>query len=181
MKFRIVLAACAVAGLAACATQGPAMAPFSQSALPDAVKVPQGHKVALETGASGDITYECRPRKDLVGQFEWAFVGPDAGLRDRRGARFGKYYGPPATWESNDGSRITGMQLAVASTGAADIPMQLVKANPAAGAGVMQGMTYVQRVNTRGGVAPAASCSVALAGHKQVVPYTADYVFWRAM
>ncbi len=179
-RIRLVLASVAIAGISACSTRGPVMQPFSQAALPDAVKVPAGHRVALETAASGDITYECRPKKDMAGQFEWVFVGPAAGMRDRQGARVGKYFGPPATWESDDGSKVTGAQVAVASTGAADIPLQLVKANPATGSGVMQGVTYIQRVNTRGGVAPVLPCTSASTGHTQRVAYAADYVFWRS-
>lgn len=176
---RHILACGVITVLAACAAQGPTMAPFSQSTLPDAVKVPPGHRVALETAASGDISYECRVKKDMAGQFEWVFVGPDATLRDRQGTRSGRYFGPPATWESNDGSRIGGMQVAVAGTGNSDIPLQLVKANPATGAGVLQGVTYIQRVNTRGGVAPAQPCGAASTGQRQLVPYAADYIFWR--
>ena len=174
-----VMALCAVALLAACASS-PTMAPFSQASLPDAVKVPAGHTLAMETVAAGDITYECRAKAGAAGQFEWVFVGPDAGLKDRKGQRVGKYYGPPATWESNDGSKLTGAQVAVAPAGAGNIPSQLVKANPAMGAGAMQGLTYVQRVNTQGGVAPAAVCAAGNMGQKQIVTYTADYIFYRA-
>ena len=40
--------------------------------------------------------------------------------------------------------------------------------------------TFIQRINTRGGIAPAAStCTAATAGAKKEVPYTADYYFWR--
>ena len=87
--------------------------------------------------------------------------------------------GPLETLESIDGSRITGTQLAVAPAGSGNIPLQLVKADPAMGMGAMQGVSHVQRVNTRGGVAPAAPCGAANLGAKQVVQYTADYVFWR--
>ncbi len=101
--------------------------------------------------------------------FEWVFVGPDAKLMDRSGKVVGRYYGPPATWESNDGSKVTATQLAVAPASAGNIPLQLVKANPAMGMGAMQGVTYIQRVATQGGVAPAAACTAANAGQKQVV------------
>jgi len=182
MSIRTTLALIAVPGLSACATQGGApMAPFSQAALPDAVKVPMGHRVVMETMAAGDITYQCRAKKDMAGQFEWVFVGPDAGMKDRSGKMVGKYYGPPATWESNDGSKVTGAQLAVAPAGAGNIPSQLVKANPAMGMGAMQGVSFIQRVNTRGGVAPSDSCSAANLDKKQVVTYVADYIFWRAI
>ena len=182
MKIRSTLALVTVATLSACATQGGSMMePFSQASLPDNVRVPAGHTVAMETRAAGDITYQCRVKKDLAGQFEWVFVGPDAGLKDRSGKRVGKYYGPPATWESLDGSRVTGAQVAVAPLGAGSIPLQLVKANPAMGMGAMQGVSYIQRVNTQGGVAPASACGASALDQKQIVKYTADYIFWRAV
>jgi hypothetical protein len=181
MSIRTTLALITVAALSACATQGAHMAPFSQAALPDAVKVPMGHRVAMETAAAGDITYQCRAKKDMAGQFEWVFVGPDAGMKDRSGKVVGKYYGPPATWESNDGSKVTGAQVAVAPAGAGNIPSQLVKANPAMGMGAMQGVSFIQRVNTKGGVAPSDLCTAATLDKKQVVTYTADYIFWRAV
>ncbi len=180
MTTRTALSLMLVAGLAACASQ-PMRAPFNQDSLPTAVKVPAGHSVAMETAASGDILYQCRAKKDMAGQFEWVFVGPDAGLKDRSGKVVGKYYGPPATWENNDGSKITGAQVAVAPNGDANIPSQLVKANPAMGMGAMQGVSYIQRVATVGGIAPKAACAQVNEGVKQLVPYQADYIFYRAM
>jgi hypothetical protein len=91
--------------------------PFSQASLPDTVKVPGGHKVVMETAAAGDITYQCRAQKDLADKFEWAFVGPDAGLKDHSGKIVGRYFGPPATWELTDGAKVTGTQAAVAPNG----------------------------------------------------------------
>jgi hypothetical protein len=180
MKTRTSLSLLLVAGLAACASQ-PMRAPFSQDNLPAAVKVPAGHHVAMETAAAGDILYQCRPKKDMAGQFEWVFVGPDAGLKDRSGKVVVRYYGPPATWESTDGSKITGTQVGVAPNGDGNIPMQLVKANPAMGMGAMQGVSYIQRVGTVGGTAPNAVCAQANEGAKQIVQYQADYIFYRAM
>ncbi len=182
MKFRTPLSLLAIAVLSACAATGPGkMASFSQASLPAAMQVPAGHRVALETSAAGDITYQCRAKKDMAGQFEWVFVGPDAGLKDRSGKRVGKYYGPPATWENNDGSKVTGTQVAVAPNGTENIPLQLVKANPAMGQGMMQGVSYIQRVNTQAGIAPKAACFDKNVGQNLIVSYTADYIFWRAM
>ncbi len=58
--------------------------------------------------------------------------------------------------------------------------MQLVKANPASGPGAMRGVTYVQRVATRGGVAPATTCDGGAVGRKEIVKYQADYILWKA-
>ncbi|MDB5839089.1 MAG: hypothetical protein JWQ23_1041 [Herminiimonas sp.] len=168
--------------LAACGTMTP-MKPmtsmYSQSELPSAVQVPPGNKVAMETVGVGQITYECRA-KASAGQFEWVFVGPDARLNDRSGVQVGKYYGPPATWESNDGSKLTAVQVAVAPGAPGAIPLQLVKGNPAMGNGGMQGVSYIQRVKTNGGVAPAMPCEAGNAGARQMVPYSADYIFYKA-
>ena len=182
----LAAALASVVGLSACSSMGSSnmsstMAPFSQASLPAAVQVPAGHKVAMETVGTGDITYECRAKKDMASEFEWAFVGPDAKLWDRKGAQVGRYWGPPATWENQDGSKVTGTQVAVAPAGTGSIPHQLVKANPAMGMGAMQGVSYIQRVATQGGVAPAMACGAANAGQKQVVKYQADYIFWRAV
>ena len=181
MTIRTTLSLLAVVGLSACATQGASMAPFSQAGLPDAVKVQAGQRVFMETVAAGDISYLCSAKKDMAGQFEWVFAGPDAGLKDRSGKVVGRYYGPPATWEALDGSKVTATQLAVAPNGTGNIPLQLVKANPAMGMGAMQGVSYIQRVKTMGGVAPQAACAASTVNQKQVVKYTADYIFWRAM
>ena len=181
MLFKTTLAAAAALALTACASNMsvPAMM-YSRASLPDEVKVPAGNKVALETVGVDQITYECRAKASMAGQFEWVFVGPDAKLLDRGGRQVGKYYGPPATWEALDGSKFTATQLAVAPGGDGNIPLQLVKANPAMGMGAMSGVTYTQRVATRGGVAPAAACGASNLGARQIVQYQADYIFYKA-
>jgi hypothetical protein len=176
---RLALATATVSVLAACAG-GPMTKPYSQAVLPMAVQVPAGNKVAMETVGVGEITYECRGKSNMAGQYEWVFVGPDAKLMDRSGKQVGKYFGPPATWENMDGSKVTATQVAVAPAGAGSIPFQLVKANPAMGNGAMTGTTYIQRVATQGGVAPSAVCDASKMGTKQIVKYQADYIFYRA-
>jgi hypothetical protein len=164
--------------LTACASSMTSMPTFSQDGLPASVQVPAGHKVAMETVGVGQITYECRAKKDATGH-EWVFVGPDAKLMSRNGQVVGSYYGPPATWESKDDSKLTGVQLAVAPAGPGDIPLQLVKAQPATGLGAMHGVAYSLRGATRGGVAPAMPCDGTQLGAKQIVNYQADYIFWK--
>jgi hypothetical protein len=164
--------------LGACAgLTGTKMATVDNAALPAPVRVPAGETQKLWTVGSGEITYECRERKDAAGQYEWAFVAPVASLKDGSGKSIGKYYAGP-TWESNDGSKVTAKQVAVAPSSAGNIPLQLVKADPATGMGAMQGVTYIQRLNTKGGVAPASACAAGNVGARQQVAYQADYVFY---
>ena len=145
--------------------------------VPDAVKAPAGHKVAMTLVGAGDLTYECKT--NASGAMEWTFAGPMATLTDTKTSKeVGKYYGGP-TWEAMDGSKVTGKQQAVAPSSAGNIPMQLVKAEPAMGKGMMEGVTYIQRVNTKGGVAPTDACTAANAGAKKTVPYQADYMFYK--
>ncbi|WP_144630871.1 DUF3455 domain-containing protein [Bordetella genomosp. 13] len=154
--------------------------PYSQSELPAQVQVPSGNRVAWETVGRGDITYECKAKPNMPGQAEWTFVGPNAVLEDRKGKQVGKYYGPPATWEAMDGSKLTATQVAVAPAGAGNLPYQLVKANPAMGSGALTGVTYIQRVALKGGVAPQTPCTSASMGQRSTVQYQADYIFWKA-
>jgi hypothetical protein len=156
-------------------------AAFAQTALPDSIKVPDGHKVAMETTGVGEITYECRDKAGAAGMTEWVFVGPKAVLNDRSGKQVGTYFGPPATWQAKDGSKVTGTQLAVAPSSPGNLPYQLVKANPAEGKGAMSGVSYIQRVALKGGVAPGTECTAANKGKQEVVKYQADYIFWAAL
>ncbi len=182
------LASALVTGCAGTQKGGEASQPsFSQASLPDSVKVPAGHKVLMETVGVGEISYECKAKAATsasppsAAAFEWVFVGPQAKLNSRNGKTIGKYFGPPATWESLDGSKVTGTQVAIAPAPAGNIPLQLVKANPAQGSGQMVGVSYIQRVATRGGVAPASVCDASNLGSKSIVTYQSDYIFWGAV
>ena len=146
--------------------------------LPEPVRVPAGHKMTIKAVGIGELTYECRAKATDAAAFEWVFVGPVAKLMDATSKKeIGKYYAGP-TWESMDGSKVTGKQVAVAPATPGNIPLQLVKAEPAMGKGAMTGATYIQRVNTKGGVAPSDACAAASVGTKKQVPYQADYVFY---
>ena len=167
-----MLATGLLAGLLGCAQMTPMMD------VPSVVQAPAGQKAAMTWTGTGMLTYECRPKADNAMMFEWAFAGPEAKLADAKSmAATGRYYAGP-TWESNDGSKITGKQVGVAPAGAGNIPFQLVKAE--GGSGAMKDVTYIQRVNTKGGVAPAAPCDASARGAKTTVPYSADYVFYKA-
>ncbi len=183
MKTPIALLPLAAAALlAACANSSmtsmkPMMMTVDNAALPEAVRVPAGEMQKMSTTGIGEITYECREKSGMAGQFEWVFVAPVATLNDAAGKPVGKYYAGP-TWEANDGSKFTGKQVAVAPATPGNIPLQLVKAEPAMGAGAMQGINYVQRLKTQGGVAPSAPCTATNKTERRQVAYQADYVFY---
>ncbi len=150
---------------------------FAQT--PAEITPPAGNKAAMTLMGVGMLAYECKAVADKPGTFAWTFAGPDAKLLDADKKEVGKYYAGP-TWESTDGSKVTGKQLAVSPGAAGAIPLQLVQAAPATGKGAMTDVTYIQRLKTVGGVAPATpACAVANVGAKTTVAYSADYVFFK--
>jgi hypothetical protein len=82
-------------------------------------------------------------------------------------------------WGSKAGSINAGTDPSCPDTGA--IPCLLLQAigtqTGPNGFGFMTQTTYIQRLNTTGGSAPTVSCNV---GDQALVPYTADYYFWKA-
>jgi Protein of unknown function (DUF3455) len=166
-----------VALLSACSMSPMTMNKVDNAALPEAVRVPAGQSMRMVTTGVGEITYECREKTAAAGQFEWAFVAPVATLYSGDKRSVGKYYAGP-TWEAADGSKVTGKQVAVSPATPGNIPLQLVKTDPAMGSGAMTGVTYIQRLNTKGGVAPSMACDAASKGKRQQVAYEADYVFY---
>ncbi|MEK6664165.1 MAG: DUF3455 domain-containing protein [Pseudomonadota bacterium] len=153
---------------------------YAATDVPAAIAVPAGHQVSMVTVGVGEITYECRAKADASGVYTWAFVAPAAVLYSAdKSKTVGTYYGGP-TWQANDGSKVTGKQLAVSpSPTPKSIPLQLVQAAPTSGSGEMAGVSYIQRLNTLGGVAPAEVCDANTVGAKQQVNYQADYVFYK--
>jgi len=162
------------------------LAGCAASPAPTAVDVPAklqpagNESLAAIVPAKGVQIYECRAKKDQRGQYEWAFVAPEADLFDARGAKIGKHYAGPH-WESNDGSRILGALKERADAPRPDaIPWLLLTSKSDGPAGSFSKVTSVQRVNTTGGVAPSGGCSQVSMGAIGRVSYTADYYFFTA-
>jgi hypothetical protein len=162
--------------LAACATPQPT--PIVK--VPDKLQPGANESLAMIVPAKGVQIYECRARKDRVGEYEWAFVAPEAELFDARGNRTGRHYAGPH-WESADGSKILGTVKERADAPVADaIPWLLLAAKSVGSEGSFSKVTSIQRVNTMGGVAPQAGCSQATVGAAARINYTADYYFFTA-
>jgi hypothetical protein len=138
------------------------------------IQAPEGNEVAFHTYAVGVQVYKWNGSA-------WAFVGPVANLYADAGFRgqVGTHYGGP-TWESNSGSRVVGRR--VVNTGctpdANAIPWLLLEEVSTDGPGIFRRVTYIQRVNTTGGIAPTAPGTTV--GEETRVPYTAEYYFYRA-
>ena len=170
----ILLLALLVAGCAG--TQ----APMSAAKVPDQLKPGANESLALIVPAKGVQIYECRAKKDQVGEYEWAFVAPEADLFDARGIRIGRHYAGPH-WESTDGSKILGtVKERIDAPVANAIPWLLLAARSVGPEGSFSKVTSIQRVNTVGGVAPKDGCSEAATATRARINYTADYYFFTA-
>lgn len=146
--------------------------------VPDKLKPGANESLAMVVHAKGVQIYECRAGKNQTGDYEWAFVAPEADLFDAAGNRIGHHYAGPS-WESPDGSKILGTQKERADAPTADaIPWLLLGAKSMGQEGAFSKVTSVQRLSTVGGVAPAAGCTQAAAGTPARVDYTAEYYFF---
>ena len=168
--------------MAACSSVRSPPKMLDQEQLSNAIRVPPGHEVMLETTAVGVLNYECRANMPTAGMIGWTLTSPNADLVDRTGQTVGVYSGPPAMWTHIDGSSVVGRQLAVAPVvGATNLPLQLSKGMPGMGLGMMQNVSYIQRIRTKGGIDIRKPCTQAEIGDKMTQPYQADYIFWRAV
>jgi hypothetical protein len=155
--------------LAALALLAPATASAKTTVPPD-IQPPAGHKQFFEAHAIGVQIYACNGTA-------WTLSGPRANLYRGRSFVASHFAGP--TWMHRDGSYVVGT-LAKPFPVEGTIPWLLLSAT-ATGAGPygdkFAEVSYIQRVNTTGGVAPALPCT---AGKVAEVPYTADYRFFKA-
>lgn len=136
---------------------------------------PANEQLFLQVHAQGDQIYMC---KSDAAQFTWTLKAPDAQLFDKDGKPFGKHFAGPS-WEANDGSRVTGKTVANAPSPNADsIPWLLINVLSHDGKGVLSSATTIQRINTKGGKAPASGCDALHASHEVRVAYSADYLFY---
>lgn len=164
----------APAALVAVAVIGLALAASAQD-IPEKLQPPAGEHLLFQLHAKGDQVYVC---KNDGSQFAWTLKAPDAQLFDKSGKPFGKHFAGP-TWEANDGSRVVGKAAAnVPSPDANSVAWLLVTVISHEGEGKLTKVTTIQRVNTKGGKAPATGCDAAHADHEFRAPYTADYRFF---
>ncbi len=146
--------------------------------VPINIRVPDGQTVLLKALGKGVQIYGCKAKPGDPGKFEWSFKAPEADLTNEHGDKIAKHYAGP-TWEANDGSKVVGEKKADAPAprpGA--VPWLLLKAKTNEGTGTFARVTYIQRVDTEGGVAPAAGCDQARVNTEARVDYIANYYFY---
>jgi hypothetical protein len=134
--------------------------------------VPAGNKVAFHVYAAGVQIYQWNGTS-------WAFVGPEATLFANPGydGVVGSHYAGP-TWESLSGSKVVGSVLEGCTPDPDAIAWLLLAAVSSEGPGIFHQVTFIQRVNTVGGLAPSDPGDVP--GEEVRVPYSAEYFFYRA-
>jgi hypothetical protein len=169
----------AAAVVAALPVAGPAHAAPVPPAVPGDIAVPAGHKPFLLAHADGVQIYECQTRE---AGYTWGPATPRAVLRDDRGHQIGTHFAGPA-WRADDGSTVIGSRVDGETVDATAIPWLLLKADSAT-AGTdgdrLAHTTYIQRINTVGGLTPPApDCNENTVWTRTEVPYTADYLFWK--
>lgn len=164
--------------------------------VPANIQVPAGNKLFLVGQAVGTQNYICLPAD---GGVKFTLFTPQATLFKEQKQITTHYFSPNpfeggtirATWQhSKDTSTVWGKVAdgnsstdpAYVAPGA--IPWLLVTIVGAQegnkGGDKLEETTYIQRVNTVGGVAPATGCAAMTdVGNRAFVPYTTDYYFYK--
>jgi hypothetical protein len=173
MKRSIRLDGLLVAGIVAAAAAWPLAQVASARhhrppTVPSAIEVPAGNKVFLVGHGVGVQIYTCA----AGASFAWSSAVPRAKLYDGQ------------TWQARDGSKVVGQKVNGVTVDATAIQWLLLSAaSTSAGphGDRLVDTTFIQRTQTTGGLTPpAANCNATTAGSTVEVPYTADYVFWKA-
>ena len=148
--------------------------------VPSTLAVEAGNRVFLVAHASGVQIYSCNATSTAL---SWGLVAPRANLYDDRGRLIGTHYAGP-TWQAKDGSTVLGQRVDGVTVDPTAIPWLLISAvstTESRHGDRLADTTFIQRVATTGGLAPAATdCNAATAGATAEVPYTADYFFWKS-
>jgi hypothetical protein len=172
-----VLALCGLLAATALAQPAPQTAPGDSL---DPRTYAADSKLFLAVYAVGVQKYSCQPNGT------WVFTDPEATLYATNdsakpiGNHFLNFATGRPVWQFKDGSSVEAARRVTVAGGAGNIAWLLLEAaSTSAGpdGDRLIGTTWVQRLNTSGGVAPAGTC---MPGDTIAVPYTTDYLFWKA-
>jgi len=150
-------------------------AAYAEVSIPEQIKVPAGYSPVLTVHAKGDQIYQCSANK---GEYAWETQAPDAKLFDAQGKIVGNHTAGPL-WEYKEGSRVVGRVVKkIDMAPGSAIAWLLVEVVSHKGDGLFSNVSYINRINTRGGLPPASGCDANHLGGEKRVAYTADYVFY---
>jgi Protein of unknown function (DUF3455) len=176
-----ILVAALLAAIAALAPAGVANAGPAAPDVPTGLQAPAGNKVFLVAHATGVQIYSCTAGAN---GYSWTLVAPRANLYNDHGKLIGTHFAGP-TWQAKDGSSVRAARFADPVTvDPTAVPWLLLKKTSTT-SGVdgdrLTGTTFIQRIRTVGGLAPAAGqCNATTVGDRAESDYTADYYFWKA-
>ena len=144
--------------------------------VPVDLQVPAGNEVAFRLKGVGVQIYVWTQSTVDPTKFSWVLKAPHAVLLHHDDI-LGIHFGGP-TWQGNDGSKVVATRINGVTVDADAVPWLLLKATSNVGPGIFADITYIQRVKTDGGLAPVQPGAVV--GQEVLVPYDADYYFYRA-
>ena len=182
----------AEAGLPACTGAWLVAPDLAGLVLPDGG--PEAGVVLMHALGTGTQDYACigtpidggADAGDAGANFVWTLVTPDAVLTDCNGTNVGHHFASEAgatapEWLSIDDSYVIGKKLVGVTPdgGSGSVPWLIIGATSHGGdSGVLSNVTYVERLDTDGGVAPATGCDFAHSDAGVNIGYTADYYFF---
>jgi hypothetical protein len=178
--------------------------------LPAGLQVPAGNKPFLLGKAFGTQNYVCLPAgTDTAGNpvFGWKLFTPEATLfsgEEGESKQLATHFFSPnpdevnadpltsyhpvrAAWQSSKDTSVVWARTMLATDAVAVNPgaipwlkLTVVGSQDGKGSGVLSKASFIHRVNTTGGLAPAADTCDSLqeVGRQAYVPYTADYIFY---
>jgi len=177
---RALTASLAVLIAAAAAGTTSAQASPATPEVPTNIAVVGDFKPYLVAHAVGWQVHHCAA---TATGYAWAFDGPVATLHDDRNQLIGTHSAGP-TWTARDGSSVVADVVDRAVVSPTAIPWLLLRKRSVTSGpdgDRLADTTHIQRIATTGGLTPAAAdCTADTVGETRSVPYTADYVFWKA-
>jgi len=172
--------------------------------VPPNLEVPAGNTAFLVGHATGTQNYVCLPSGT---GFAYVLFTPEATLFDKHSRQIITHFSSPnlapvrgetagtirVTWQDSDTSTVWGKvnqgdsaSHATAPDFVADGAIAWLKVTRVGaqdgptGGDTLSDTTFIQRLNTSGGLAPADCTSAADVGKEAFVPYKADYFFYSA-
>ena len=170
--------------------------------VPPNIQVPTGNKAFREGHAVGTQNYICLPSNSSDSGVSWTFFGPQATLFNDDDKQIITHFlspnpdesgTPRATWQHSRDTSIVWAMMAMNGSSSdpkfvepGAIPwllLQVVGAQDGlTGGDKLSETTFIQRLHTTGGIAPSSGCAQSSeVGQRTFVPYTADYVFYKAV